>query len=972
VSLGVRLAAVVLVALPGLVEAQIPRPIPPRTQPGVSQRTPARDTTPPDTTIQWSPADSVMQALLAKPDYSVTRYEGGVVTFDAVTKALAIAAATAQRAIVQRDSMRAVTDTQIVYDDRTNSVSVSGRFSIVLGEGQAPVQGSGTARYNLARRSGRLTNARTTVDESGERWFIQSEISIPVLGDSARGIYPRFYGLDGTLTSCDDSIPDYYFRMKEIKRTRNTIVARPAVLYLRDIPVMWLPFVFQDIRPGRRSGILSPQIGTTDIVRSNPTYRRMVENIGYYWAATDYFDVAMWGDWRSSAGADSTDPGWYKLNWESKYNWLSRFLDGRLATSFTKERSGSQNLAVSWSHRQRFTTNRNFNANVNYTTSTTLQRRNTFLPAAAIATILSQVTLTDKIGPASLSFGATQRQFPGRSQLERSPTMSLSSRPIAIGEWFVWTPGVNFSETQTLNMDSPGTLTQRFIPDANGQLVRADSLKRNMFNRTVSFSSPLRIFGMDFSQNVAISDLLKDFPGEEQFYQDADSSKKEVRIFRRTFKTTVDWNPSLSLPPIFRNRFKLTPSISLSNVDPGPYWVRTHISGGEFVQQSKRLTYGISSSPTLYGLWPGFGPFQRIRHAVSPTLSYSYAPSATVSDAYLEAIGSNRDVYRGSLQQSAISFGLSQNVEAKVRPTQDSGSTESGQKLKLLTMSFTPLSYDFERASKAGRKLAGLTTESFGAGVRSDLLPGFDVQVNYSLFQGSTLTDTAQFKPFLTSVSSRLQLSNEENPLTVITRLFGRAVPERSTPITTGQQPQDAALAREIANQPVAGQAARGQQFIVPPTQGWRASLSFTTSRPRPVSGDRVDEVDPRVICEPLKNLNPFLYDECFRQPMAEDSIPSTTFGARTLRMPRQTSLTGDMSFALTRKWSASWNTSYDFEQSQFASHVVSLQRDLHDWRAIFSFTHSPNGNFAFHFFIALKPQPDLKFDYSRATVRSR
>ena len=79
-----------------------------------------------------------------------------------------------------------------------------------------------------------------------------------------------------------------------------------------------------------------------------------------------------------------------------------------------------------------------------------------------------------------------------------------------------------------------------------------------------------------------------------------------------------------------------------------------------------------------------------------------------------------------------------------------------------------------------------------------------------------------------------------------------------------------------------------------------------------------------------------------------------------------------DLRFALTQKWSASWNTSFDFEEREFASQIVSLQRDLHDWRAIFAFTRSPNGNFAFNFFIALKPQPDLKFDYSRATVRSR
>jgi hypothetical protein len=48
----------------------------------------------------------------------------------------------------------------------------------------------------------------------------------------------------------------------------------------------------------------------------------------------------------------------------------------------------------------------------------------------------------------------------------------------------------------------------------------------------------------------------------------------------------------------------------------------------------------------------------------------------------------------------------------------------------------------------------------------------------------------------------------------------------------------------------------------------------------------------------------------------------------------------------------------------------VTLQRDMHDWRANFSFSRAPTGNFLFSFFISLKAQPDLKFDYRRSTYR--
>jgi hypothetical protein len=461
-------------------------------------------------------------------------------------------------------------------------------------------------------------------------------------------------------------------------------------------------------------------------------------------------------------------------------------------------------------------------------------------------------------------------------------------------------------------------------------------------------------------------------------YPDADSAKKELRVFRQTFRTDVDWNPSFSLPPFFQNRFKLTPSVTLQNVEPRAFWVRTEASGGKFVHQSKRLSYGVSASPTIFGIWPGFGPFQRFRHSVSPGLSYSFAPRYRMSQSfldYLDAHGEQRQRYFGALPQSIVSLSLSQNIEAKVRtPLDTTRAADGGQKLKVLSMQFTPLGYDFLRAKELGRRIAGLTAENFGSSLSSDLLPGFGLSVNYSLFQGSLLSDTAEFKPFLTTVSSSLRFSKSENPFTVLTRLFGRAVPDQSPAPQIGPpgSQQDPALARQLSSQPIAGQAARGSQFVVPPSKGWEASFSFSTSRSRPPRGDRIIQFDPRVRCEPLRLVNPFAYEDCIRSPSFDLPIEPTTAGAPTIVMPRQSSLTSDLRFELTQKWAASWNTSYDFERSQFASQIVSLQRDLHDWRAIFAFTHSPNGNFAFNFFIALKPQPELKFDYSRATVRSR
>ena len=86
--------------------------------------------------------------------------------------------------------------------------------------------------------------------------------------------------------------------------------------------------------------------------------------------------------------------------------------------------------------------------------------------------------------------------------------------------------------------------------------------------------------------------------------------------------------------------------------------------------------------------------------------------------------------------------------------------------------------------------------------------------------------------------------------------------------------------------------------------------------------------------------------------------------------IPSREALQSQMSFHVTPKWAAQWGTTYDFNARQFASQQVSLQRELHDWRAIFAFTQAPNGSFAFNFSISLNAEPDLRFPYDKQTYR--
>ncbi|MBC8117692.1 MAG: hypothetical protein H7062_25160, partial [Candidatus Saccharimonas sp.] len=351
--------------------------------------------------------------------------------------------------------------------------------------------------------------------------------------------------------------------------------------------------------------------------------------------------------------------------------------------------------------------------------------------------------------------------------------------------------------------------------------------------------------------------------------------------------------------------------------------------------------------------------------------SYNYAPSADISSEFLRALNKSKQGYLGALAQNRVTLSLSHVLEAKLRTT-DTSSTAEPRKVRVLSMNFSSLAYDFERARKTGR--SGFVTDFFNSDFSTDLIPGFRGAVRYSLYQGDIMSDTARFKPFREGIDASFTVNAQSGIFGVFNRIFGRAVPPTNPQIDRVEASPDDALARRVASAPVAGISSRNSQFSVPETRGWQATLTYSSSRQRPPTGSGIviDE-DPTARCQ-IYQTNPIVYQQCVEAEAANANggvaDTRTTAGGPFIRTPPRDNLASQMSFNITPKWSGSWSTNYDFQAKKFGSHVVSLQRELHDWRAIFAFTQAPNGNFAFNFFIALNAEPDLKFNYDKQTYR--
>jgi hypothetical protein len=468
-----------------------------------------------------------------------------------------------------------------------------------------------------------------------------------------------------------------------------------------------------------------------------------------------------------------------------------------------------------------------------------------------------------------------------------------------------------------------------------------DTLLSNTRQTTLSISTPLRIGRWNWNNSLAIADSRDNQRRTVSFPDSADTTQAVTRTYAESFSTTVDWATGINLPVLFQGTWNLSPNVNIANTGGGAFMVRNLFTGGRFVSQGKRLAYGVSVSPTFFGLFGGIGPIARVRHSISPSLSWAYAPAAMLPEAYARAIAPDgRTITRRVEASQTLSLGLSQNFEAKLRPPRGTGqdSTAGGQpvegrKLKLLSVQSGGISFDLEQAKRPGR--TGWVTDQWGNTFSSDLLRGFSVSTAHDLWDGPVGFRGSKLSPHLTSVSMRFSLgASTLRSLGALLGVIGSHAPTRADSAPTPGDSLSGGVLGLNAYQrgPLATRFSALDRMGPGGGSGFTANLSLDVQRTRPVSAD--------------------------------------SFGASPIATPERRTLSGSVSFSPTRHWSLSWQTQYNFTTGEFGEHVVRLDRDLHDWRATFSFVQSPNGNFLFNFFIQLIDQPDIKFEYDQRNLR--
>lgn len=837
--------------------------------------------------------DSFMQALLKRSGYTVTRYRADSVTLFAQDKRILMVG----EARTDRDGATLEAG-EIDYQDTKSQLDARGS-PLLFSDGNILI--GKEIRYFTNSRRGVVTGALTSFDQGGTEWFLRGSIA----QDSSSS---RIFAQSSEITSCDLVDPHYHFSAGEVKWIHGEVmVARPAVLYVRDVPVLWLPFVFQDGRPDRHSGILVPRIGISDIVRPTESYKRAITNVGYYWAASDYFDLTARFDW--------LDQRYTTLGLFGQYRWLDRFTNGSIGLSRQWASGGGRSTGVLWDHHQVFSLNSSLNLSLNYVTNSSIVRNNAIDPLLTTQQITSALNYTHRYAWGTLTLGGNMRQnLENNSLTSQLPAVTLSPKPVNIGPSVTWSPGLSFTtEWGRKQPVSPPVVL--VLPDGTLDTLGRTSNRRST---TLNIETPFRFGNFNWRNSLRVTDLENNIPDTDStFVPDPDNPGDSLLVtttFLGRYSSGLDWDTGINLPLLFRGSWKLQPSVGVTNVVSGqPYMVRNDATDGAWVSQAKRVAVNLSASPTFFGFYPGFAGFQRVRHSFAPVFNYSMAPSADIPEAFADATsfpGSTASLTSPRLQR--LSVGLGQNLEGKrVKPGADTSSADAGTKVRLLSMVTSPVSYDFEQAKEPGR--TGWTTSSLTNSFQSDLLPGFNLAVTHNLWDGPVGFQTTSFDFALQQVN--LSFSMSAATFSPILRLFG---------------------AKSVG--PAAGPA--------PDLRGYVAD-TYRPVRPGP---------------EAIYGYNPG------NTPLgrAFQANVSYTYVKSSFGGPSQSNIGFNTTFSPTPLWGVSWSTQYNVTAGTFESQIIRLERELHEWRAGFNFVRNPNGNFSLYFSISLTDLPAMKLDYNQ------
>ena len=496
---------------------------------------------------------------------------------------------------------------------------------------------SDTMAFNFKSKKGLIQNVTTQQQEG----FLSSQLS-------KRNDKGEIFLKHGRYTTCDKDCPDFYIALSRAKvRPGKDVVFGPAYLVVADVPLpLAIPYGFFPFSKKYSSGFIMPSYG------DESTRGFYLRDGGYYFALSDKWDLKLLGEIYTKGSWGLSVATNYRKRYRYNGTFYAAYQDTKTGDKGLPDYTRQQSFKIQWSHRQdqKASPYSSLAASVNFATSS-YERNN-------LGSLYNPQTLTQTTRTSSVSWGTNFSSI-----------------------------GLSLSATANLNQNMSDSSIALTLPDLNISLSRFYPFKRRHAVGAERWYEKISV-----SYTGQISNSI---------------NTKEDRLLRSNL--IKDWRNGMQHRIPVSGNFTLFNYINVSpsfNFTNRMYTNKVTKSWNRTTQKEvSDTTYGfhniynwdlsLSASTKLYGMFiPNrkiFGDkIQAIRHVITPSVSFSYAPDfgssrygyystyqRTNADGSVELVDYSpysNGLYSvpGRGKTGNVSFSFDNNIEMKIKSDKDS------------------------------------------------------------------------------------------------------------------------------------------------------------------------------------------------------------------------------------------------------------------------------------------------------------
>ena len=386
----------------------------------------------------------------------------------------------------------------------------------------------------------------------------------------------------GDFSTCNDTSHQhyYFYGRRMVVKPKESITVRPVVLNIADVPVAVLPMIVAPLKSGRKSGLLTPKCGGDQVQGF------YMKNLGFYYAANDYWDATIKGDLIEGEEGNFERT---TLTGEVRYK-IRYLLDGSISyTSYLEEFDfGNSGYDISFSHNQNLTPDGKH----------TLSGSGTFVSSKSIRqdNALDAETVLNQQANAQMTYSG---------RFENNKTLTVK----ALQEYNL-TTGLIERQLPDVQFRMSGPL---FEFEVDEDEVASEPSFLEKFN--YSFSNRANLYTRTDEDTLLNKDTTALYMGYTgNFSLDYSGSLFDV----------INITPRASFSGFWTGRSWENPEDSLKYRRAKNSW---ELEGKDFGEVAYNHNYSLTADTKLYGIWvPEIGRFTGLRHVLSPSISYTYAP----------------------------------------------------------------------------------------------------------------------------------------------------------------------------------------------------------------------------------------------------------------------------------------------------------------------------------------------------------